>query len=294
MLRLWRRGIRRGVDVMRLLLVSICALAACAQVPQEIAAPALRCDDPHTREQAAAAVAACDREIEAAADAPLAERVRLQYRRGVALTNVRDLPAAIEALTVVVSLDPLHASAYRLRGYVYWRQRDFDAAMADTEAALRIDPNLAMAYYSRGLIYSMRGEGLEAAIVEVTRAHELEPDNPVFLTTRCRMRGAAAVDLPLALADCDRALALRPRHADTHDYRGRVLLQFSRFEDAQREFETALELDSSLASARYGRGLALTGRGLSAEGQADMDAALAAEADVAQLFVTPRRIYEAS
>lgn len=262
--------------------------AACAHAPPE---QTLRCGDTHTRPQAAAMAAACDRELAAAADAPTAERVRLLYGRSIALTNTRDLDAAIETLSEVVALDAAHARAYRLRGYVYWRQRRFDLAEADTEAALRIDPNMAMAYYSRSLIYSMRAEGLEGAIPQVTRAHEIEPENPVFLTTRCRMRDAAGHDRALALADCNRALELRPQHADTHEYRGRVLLNAGRVQEALADFEQALTLDPELASARYGRGLALTRLERADEGRADMEAALAADAEVAQLFVTPRRTY---
>jgi tetratricopeptide (TPR) repeat protein len=266
------------------------AISGCAHADQpEVSA--LRCGDRHTRPEAAAAVAACDRELAAAVNAPLADRVRLHYGRGVALTNTRDLVAAIEALSEVISLDPTHAPAYRLRGYVYWRQRQLDLAMADTQEALRLDPNMAMAYYSRGLIYSLSDQGLDAAIVEVTRAHEIEPENPVFLTTRCRMSHAVGGDLALALADCNRALELRPQHADTHEYRGRVLLQSGRVSEALADFDLALALDPELASARYGRGLARTRLGQDAEGRAEMDAAIAEDETVAALFVTPRQTY---
>lgn len=264
--------------------------AACAHAQDR--SGDLRCGDRHTRDQAAAAVAACDQELAAAVSAPTAERVRLLYGRGVALTNTRNLPEAIATLDEVISLDPTHAQAYRLRGYVYWRQRDLERATADTEAALRIDPNMAMAHYSRSLIYSLQEEtGLQSALAEVTRAHEIEPSNPVFLTTRCRMRHAAGGDLQLALGDCNRALELRPEHADTHEYRGRVLLQAERFEEALADFELALTLDPELASARYGRGLTRLRLNQVAQAEEDVNAALAEDASVAELFVTPRRTY---
>jgi tetratricopeptide (TPR) repeat protein len=272
--------------VRKLVLVAALLVAACAHGAPQTTEP--RCGEAHTRQQADAIVADCDREL---ASASATERVALLYGRGVALTNTRDLDAAIATLSEVIALDPAHARAYRLRGYVYWRQRRLDLAEADTEAALRLDPNMAMAYYSRALIYSLRDEGLAGAIPQVTRAHEIEPQNPVFLTTRCRMRHAVGGDLALALADCSRALELRPEHADTHDYRGRVHLQAGRREEALADFETALRLDSELASALYGRGLARTQLGQVDQGRADMGAALAAEADVAQLFVVPRDIY---
>lgn len=123
-------------------IVAVLTAAACAHAQPE---QTLRCGEPHTRAQAAEVISACDREIALATNAPAAERVRLLYGRGVALTNTRDLDVAIQTLGEVLALDPTHVRAYRLRGYVYWRQRRFDLAEADTEAALRIDPNMAMA-----------------------------------------------------------------------------------------------------------------------------------------------------
>jgi tetratricopeptide (TPR) repeat protein len=273
------------------LLFAVAAIGAagCAHAQQTEAVPSLQCGAPHTRPQATAMVAACDRELESASATE--DRVRLLYGRGVALTNTRDLGEAITTLDQVIALDPAHARAYRLRGYVYWRQRNLDQAAADTEAALRIDPNMAMAYYSRALIYSMREEGLAGAIPEAARAHQIEPQNPVFLTTLCRLRHAAGGDLDVALADCNRALELRPAHADTHEYRGRVHLTAGRTAEALADFEMALSLDPELASARYGRGLARVASGQTADGSADMEAARAMDAEVANLFVTPRRTY---
>jgi tetratricopeptide (TPR) repeat protein len=270
--------------VVAFLCIAGCSTYSQAQIP-DAAAP--RCGEPHTRPQAALVVADCDQQL---ASVVPGERVRLLYGRGIALTNTRDLDDAIATLSEVIALDPAHARAYRLRGYIYWRQRHLDLAMADTEAALRIDPNMATAYYSRSLIYSLR-EGLEPAIAEVTRAHEMEPENPVFLTTRCRMLHAWGADLTRALADCDRSLTLRPGHADTHEYRGRVHLSAGRHAEALADFEMALSLDEELASARYGRGLARTALGQAETGHADMNAATAADAEVARLFVTPRQTY---
>ncbi len=257
-----------------------CAAPALGQAPP-------RCGDPHARPDAANAVALCERELAAATNATTDEQARLLYALAIAQTNLRDLPAAIATLDRLIARAPSHARAHRLRGYVYWRQRDFAPALRDTQEALRLDPALAQAHYSLALIHSFREGGVAEAIDAVSRAHALEPQNPVFLTSRCEIRHAAG-QFDLALADCNAALALRPRHADTLEYRGRVHMSAGRFAEARADFEAALSLEDALTPALYGRGLARVALGETQAGQADMARAIAADSAVAKLFVAPR------
>ena len=57
------------------------------------------------------------------------------------------------------------------------------------------------------------------------------------------MTDTAPADLALAEEFVSRALATNPRHAKAHLVKGRVLRAQSRWDEAVREFETALALD---------------------------------------------------
>jgi tetratricopeptide (TPR) repeat protein len=75
---------------------------------------------------------------------------------------------------------------------------------------------------------------------------------------------------PLILLACGQDVILVRPHLDTphqHLQNGQQLLDLGKFNDAYREFDRALELDSKLVSAHIGLGLAL---GL----QGDFDAGL--------------------
>ena len=88
-------------------------------------------------------------------------------------------------------------------------------------------------------------------------------------------------DLPLALADCDAALR-KGRIAEYMDSRGLVLLRMGRYEEAIAAFNDALKRQPKLASSFYGRGLAETAKGMKAQGEADISAAVALRPTIIQ------------
>jgi tetratricopeptide (TPR) repeat protein len=85
-----------------------------------------------------------------------------------------------------------------------------------------------------------------------------------------------------ALANCDRALALRPDHAETLSNRGNVLADLKRFAEALASYDKALRIEPSFAEAHYNRGLLLKGLKRFEEALASFDRALAICPDHAQ------------
>lgn len=68
-------------------------------------------------------------------------------------------------------------------------------------------------------------------------------------------------------------------------------LKQGRFQDAWNDYDTAVRGDASIAHFRYGRGIATLRLGRTAEGQADLAAAAALDANIAATYagygVTP-------
>jgi tetratricopeptide (TPR) repeat protein len=82
-----------------------------------------------------------------------------------------------------------------------------------------------------------------------------------------------------SLANYDRALALRPDHAETLSNRGNVLADLKRFAEALASYDRALRIEPGLAEAHYNRGLLLKGIKRFEEALASLDRALAIRPD---------------
>ncbi len=93
------------------------------------------------------------------------------------------------------------------------------------------------------------------------------------LNGRCWARALANHELELALADCDRALKLRPATADILDSRGMVHLRLGQYAQAIGDYDAALRIQPKIAWAHYGRGVAELKTGRTADGEADLKTA---------------------
>jgi tetratricopeptide (TPR) repeat protein len=139
------------------------------------------------------------------------------------------------------------------------------------------------AYNERGLAWREKGDN-DRAIADYSEAIRLEPSNADYLDTRCWTRATAGRDLPQALADCDRALRLKPNYDAPLDSRGLVYLRLGRLDQSIADYDAVLKLVPTNAFSLYGRSLAKLRKGDAAGGNADIAAAKAIQADIADQF----------
>lgn len=140
---------------------------------------------------------------------------------------------------------------------------------------------LAAYYTHRATAYDYEDD-FEKAIVDYSEAIRLEPTVRRY-DARCSSRSIVN-QLDLALADCNSALKVAPRDPDALDSRGFVYLKLGRFDEAIIDYNTALSVRPSFQNALFGRGIARLRKGDSAGGNADIAAAKAIEAEVAERF----------
>jgi len=157
---------------------------------------------------------------------------------------------------------------------------DFQAAEARLRQALRLSPgnlailtNLSVALLQQG----NRTDACEFA----ARALVGDPRNveAVLVLADCHTH---AGDLPLALDDYDRIIALEPSIAEAHNNRALVLHRLARPAEALASCDRAIALAPSLSSAHVNRGNALHALGRRDEALADYDRALALGPDQAE------------
>jgi tetratricopeptide (TPR) repeat protein len=182
------------------------------------------------------------------------------------------------------------AITYRNRGYA-WRYKgdfnraiaDYDRAIADYTEAIRLDPKNAVAYNNRGNAWGAKDD-LDRAVADYDQAIGINPKFVAPYKNRCLARAIAGRNLPQALSDCDQALGLRPKDARTMDSRGFVYLRLGRLDDAIVEYDAVLKLAPKVATSLFGRGIAKQRNGDTAGGDADMAAAKAIDASIAEKF----------
>ena len=153
----------------------------------------------------------------------------------------------------------------------------------DDTKEIEFDPKDFDAYNCRGVAYGNNGD-FDRAAANFTRAIEIDPKDALPYDNRCWLRAKANRDLPLALADCDAGVGLAPNNAKGLSNRGFLYLRLDRLDEAIADYDPALKINPRLAVALYGRGLCERKKGDQAGGDADVGAARAIQADIADEF----------
>jgi tetratricopeptide (TPR) repeat protein len=222
----------------------------------------------------------------------------VEQRRGDYADALRDENRAIE-------LGPRVANHWANRGLVLLGKRRFELALADFADALRLDPRLITALDGRGEAEVAKGDAADAvlaydqagnvyfeaqqyprALAEDDRALAIKSDDAEALNNRCWTRAVADLQLPLALADCEHSLQVRPGDAATLDSDAFVHFRMGEFSQAVAGYDAALAKNPKLAPSMFMRGVAKLHAGDADGGQADIDSAEQMDSGVAGQFAS--------
>lgn len=243
----------------------VAAAAEPANEPADAAAYARRGAAAAARFDHARALADLDRACELAPD--VAEYF---LRRGIVREQMRQARSAQADYDRALLLDPGQTEA-RLR----LAAKDGAGALDDAQ---RLDQDLpAQSHQRLGLARAFeRLEQPRRALAQwdlwvPAHPHDLQLD--AVLNSRCRTRMLLGAELDKALADCDRAIALRDKEASYLDSRGWVQLRRGEPRKALADYERALALKPDSAWTLYGRGIARGRLGEIEAGRADLEAA---------------------
>ena len=237
--------------------------------------------------------------------------------RGNAYLAKADLDRAIADYTKAIEIDQKYAKAYYGRGIAYearaiptalsltTRRRSRSIRTTPTPMATAVTPTAPRAISTSpsptirkrsrsirktptltttaAVAYGDKGD-FDRATANFTKAIEIDPKDAFPYNNRCWLRAKANRDLPLALADCDAGVGLAPNNAESLDSRGFLYLRLGRFDEAIADYDAALKINPRLAGGLYGRGLAKRKKGDQAGGDADVAAARAIQADIADEY----------
>lgn len=189
------------------------------------------------------------------------------FNRGNGQSRKRGFAAAIADYTQAINLGAADADVYYGRSIAYYENGDYSHAMTDVNEALRQNPAMAEALAHRGDIHQYGAHDYDNAIADYDRALAIREDATDLI------RRANAYQY--GRQDLDRALAIEP-NADAHVDRGNVYYAREDYAGAIVEYEAALAANPNFATARYNRGNARSSLG-------DVDGAMADWTEVIRL-----------
>jgi tetratricopeptide (TPR) repeat protein len=202
--------------------------------------------------------------------------------RGLVRFGAFDFGGAIDDLNEALRLDPKDIQSLHIRGDSFALSGYSEKAIADYSEIIRLQPDQPSAYFQRAVTLQTAGDAVRA-IADLDVLLRLKPDDSFGLSLRCRIRAESDLELQKAVEDCDKALKLRPG-ADVLENRALANFRLGRFRPARVDYEAALRTEPKMAEAMYGLGIVKRRMGDIAGGNADIAAAIAEKASVAQDF----------
>jgi tetratricopeptide (TPR) repeat protein len=232
-----------------------------------------------SRQEVAKALADLTRATELAPTEP-----QYFFERGRARIANKQPFLAMQDFDQALKLKPDLIPALIARGELRLSGRDEAAALTDFDAADRLAAKEADVRLTLGILFARMGRYGRAVdqLDQWLPAHPDDSRQSEALNGRCWGRAQLGRDLDKALADCDRSLRLN-RSAAAYDSRGLVELRLARYDRAIADYDAALKITPKLAWSLYGRGLAKIKTGQTADGQADIAAAVAINAELPNL-----------
>ena len=157
-------------------------------------------------------------------------------------------------LTTAIQQAPLQPQLYVERARVRYAQQEIADVLNDLQQALRLDPYHADACMLRGWIFQHRHHAtladIAAAAEDYTRAIEIDSDNPACYVQRAEAY-ASQNKYALTIADCDRALELDANNAIAFGIRGYANQQLDHFPQAVADCTRAIDLGLDVRRCLY-------------------------------------------
>jgi tetratricopeptide (TPR) repeat protein len=159
----------------------------------------------------------------------------------------RDFAGAKKLLRRLLLRDRINKDAMYLLSIADAELGNLEAALNTLSRVIAIDPVHAAAHYTKAQLLLNLNRHLDA-LLHHDRAVELLASNPWVFINRGISR-AAIRDFKGALSDFDRAIDLNPELSAAFENKGSALLEIEEPEEALKFFSRAVELDSANASA---------------------------------------------
>ena len=212
----------------------------------------------------------------------------IYLNRGLRYDYKGDYDLALADYNQAIEIDPTFAKAFNNRGGTYTKMKDYERAIADFDAAIRLDPNYGGAFTSRCSAYTLKGE-YERAIADCNQAIRINPRDALAFFDR-GYANYLKKDNDRSISDYSEANRLAPKAWEPLRGRGVAYIVAENYDRAIDDFDAVIRIAPKVADGFYGRGLAKLKKGDTVGGDADIAAAKAIKANIADEWATGFRI----
>ncbi|MGD0835123.1 MAG: tetratricopeptide repeat protein [Polyangia bacterium] len=175
------------------------------------------------------------------------------YNLGKVYQAQRKWDKAADAFESAVQRSPDNANFYYDLGEAYLEAKQLDKAEGALKKATTLDDKLFKAFWRLGLVYMYEEKPKEADLA-LRQAIELNPrmDKPFLALGQLYLNWDADKEAAQVFAECVRA---NDSSAECYNFHGIALKSLHQFDQAVREFKTAIDLDNTLFDAVYNCGM---------------------------------------
>lgn len=193
-----------------------------------------------------------DQDVEAARRSG-ADQADYFYNEAVRAIEIGEEAEAERLIDFTLDLDPDHSRARVARARLHMARGRFEDAARELDHAIPVHPDDALLYYTRGTALLAIGKA-EPAVSDFEKAAELAPQEPRYLAARGLAKFRAGQPVEEARKDFDAAI-----QSDSSCYaawfnRGLLAYERKEYEDAEKDLRHAVALraspEGSIALAR--------------------------------------------
>ena len=165
----------------------------------------------------------------------------LHLNLGTQFLNAGNYPAAFRELSRAKELHPYDPTVHNLLGLTYSARKRFQQSEASFKRALELDPDYSDARNNLGRLY-IKLKRYPSAIKQIKKAIEdLRYHAPERSYVNLGLVYYRMENWPLAEENFVQALELNEKYCQGHIYYGKVLLKQTKFKEASRVFDTAID-----------------------------------------------------
>ena len=158
---------------------------------------------------------------------------------------------ALEDFGKAIELNPNDAMNYAYRGNAHYTFGKYPQVLKDWDEALKIDSACLQVYIYRSMYYSFVLKDNKAALADLNKAIELNPDKAGGYSMRS-LCYKNAKQYKLALADINKTIELEPNEGHHYYSRGGLYLELGDYNRALEDFNKCFELDPEFYVVRLG------------------------------------------
>ena len=172
------------------------------------------------------------------------EKAEFHYQLANNSFYAKDTTSALGDLYKALELDPDHAKAHHLLGFIYFGRRQFDEAEKHFRRAMELDPKMYDARANLGALYLAQERWHDAVVaLEPLAAEQLYP-TPHLVQNNLGFAWYNLGDHARALHHLQLAVFLKPEMCLAHNNLGRVYLAQGQVDLAVRAFDRATRAGS--------------------------------------------------